>query len=306
MTGTTDYRTTFARWHERSSVRSRPPRAHAPTPPGTAYFPPELVPAAGHELVVSRGPAAGERLLVQRLYEYLAFTVELEETAVVPVTSRIGRGRAAVELPAGMRADAFKITTDEAYHSLMTYDLIDGVARETGVPPLLPDAPPFLARLAAARDVDPLAPLVAAVVSETLVSRILSDLPGDARLPAAVREVVRDHAEDEGRHHAYFRALLRELWPRLTPDQQRRLGGLVPGLVQGFLAPDLAHVRRMLADAGLPAGEVEQVVRDAYPPAAVRRDVAHGSRRTVGYFVEVGALEHPEVLDRFGAEGLVG
>ena len=305
MTGTTDYRTTFARWHERSSVRSRPAREHRPTDPGTVYFPPELVPAAGHDLLRQRDPAVADRLLTQRLYEYLSFTVELEETAVVPVTSRIGRGRATVELPAGMRADAFKITTDEAYHSLMTYELIEGVARETGVAPLLPDSPPFLAELAAVRGADPLAPLVAAVVSETLVSRILADLPNDERLPAAVRDVVRDHAEDEGRHHAYFRALLRELWPRLGDTQQRRLGVLVPRLVHGFLAPDLPHLRRLLDSVGLPAAEVDTVLDEAYAPERVAAEVAHAARRTVGYFAEVGALEHGSVADAFGRAGLV-
>src|ERR687886_110138 len=39
------------------------------------------------------------------------------------------------------------------------------------------------------------------VVSETLISAILSDIPHDQRVVGAVRAVIADHAEDEGRHH---------------------------------------------------------------------------------------------------------
>jgi len=305
-----DYRSTFAQWHERASVRSRPARVLRPPPADCRYFPPELFPVVGHPRVRALGEPAVRRLLVQRLYGYLLFTVELEETAVVPVTSRLGRGRLEIDVPDRMRADAFKITTDEAYHSLFTYDLIAQVADETGVPPLLPAEPPFLRELAATRTAgDPvvrrLGPLLVAMVSETLISRVLSDLPGDARLPSAVRAVVRDHADDERRHHAYFRVLLRQVWPQLGQAEQRVLGALVPRLVRGFLAPDLAHTRRLLGAAGLRPGEADEVLAEVYTEPRVNRDVAHAARRTVRYFEEVGALEHGEVREEFARAQLL-
>src|SRR4029079_18312949 len=181
---------------------------------------PELMPVVGHPLVVDRGPGVVERLLVGRLYQYLHFTTELEELAVVPVVSKIARGRAGIALSPAMCADAFNIATDETWHAQFSYDLMRQVQWLTAVPWRPPELPLFVDRLDEVRQrLDPeirgVEALLFAIVSETLISSILSDLPRDRRLPTAVREVVADHAEDEGRHHAYFRGVLRVLWSSL-------------------------------------------------------------------------------------------
>jgi P-aminobenzoate N-oxygenase AurF len=304
------YRSGFGRWYERASVRRSPRRLLRDVTADQLYFPPELTPAATHPLVVARGTDAVRTVLIDRLHQYLQFTVELESTAVVPVTSRIAHRRTGLELPVSMYVDAFKIGTDEAWHAQFSYDLISQVAAATGVAPRFADPPAFVGRLARIRDrLDPVLQgvpdLLFAVVSETLISAILSDLPHDDRLPAAVRDAVADHAEDEGRHHAYFRSLLGFLWPALTAGQRRELGPWVPRLIWAFLEPDYPAMGLALARVGLCPAEVDQVLREAYPRDAVTRGVAAAAGSTVRYFRQAGALDDTRTTEAFHSAGLI-
>ena len=72
--------------------RAKPRRVlHEEREDGKLFFPPELVPVAGHPLVAARGAAAVDRVLLQRLHVYLDFTAELEQMSINPVTQRISR-----------------------------------------------------------------------------------------------------------------------------------------------------------------------------------------------------------------------
>jgi hypothetical protein len=303
-------RDVFAQWDERASVRVKARPVLQAQADEWLFFPPELVPPTAHPLVEKLGPSASQRLLVHRLYQYLHFTVELEALAVVPVTLRLSRRRGGLMLPESMVATAFKITTDEAWHGQFSYDLMAEVEAATGVTPRLPEVPQFVRQLELLRrsldgDLCGVDDLLFAVVSETLISTILSDLPRDRRLPPAVRETVSDHAQDEGRHHAYFAKLLRYLWPALSRSQQRRFGPLLPGLIAAFLEPDRTALRFALLEIGVAAADLDQVLAESYPGAEVSLGIAQAARATVGYFREVGALEDAQTADAFAASGLL-
>jgi hypothetical protein len=304
------YESKFGNWERRSSVRTKPVRIYSEGEPSEVFFPPELVPAASHPLVKERGPGAVHRLLVQALYNYLSFTVVLEQMSVIPVTGRIALGQSGLQLPAGMRADAFKITTDEAWHAQFCYDFVDHLEGRSGVPAALPRQPQFVRRLERVREsFDPadrrLVELVFATVSETLVSSFLAHLPNDKRLPRSVRAVVMDHAEDEGRHHAYFRTFLRLLWPQLSERERRLVGPRVPDLIEVFLQPDVTAVALGLDDIGLAEHEARAVVEDCYRRNAGSDAIISGSRATVASFLEVGCLDDPATYEAFAARGLV-
>ncbi len=304
------YHSRFGAWYERATVRTGQRRVLAAETGDCVFFPPELLPIATHPLVAGLGPAAARDIGVRRLHDYLQFTVELEATTVVPVASAIARGRSGLELPAQMCADAFKIATDEAWHAQFSYDLMAQLAEATSIEPRGAADPAFMVRLARIReqvpaDLLPACELLVAVVSETLISRILSDLPHERRLPRAVREVVADHAYDEGKHHAYFRSLLQFLWPVLDGDQRRRLGPLLPGLIAAFLEPDYQAQGQALRAAGLSAAQAEQVLAECYPRQQVTQTVASAARSTVDYFAEAGALDDGGTRDSFAEAGLL-
>jgi hypothetical protein len=304
------YESRFGHWEARASVRTKPRRVLDSEMEDVLYFPPELFPVVTHPIVERRGSEVIRDILIRRLYDYLHFTSELEELAVIPVATKISRDRAGLALPSEMRMDAFKIVTDEAWHAQFSFDLLRQVEKRTGVPYRPAAAPAFVARLDAIRAQLPAAArgaeaLLFSVVSETLISSILADIPRDARLPRAVRDVVRDHAEDEGRHHAYFREVLRRSWPALDRSTQRSVGPWLPEIIHAFLAPDYARIGFSLAEAGLAPAEVEQVVAESWPATRVAGDAAAAAHASVRYFREVGALDDERTRNAFIAAGLV-
>lgn len=303
------YPSAFARWETRAAVRAKPERRVPAQPAGQLYFPPELVPPCTHPLVTSRPPEVAEVILIHRLYHYLRFTIDLEQTAVLPVAVALTRGLADLDLPAEMIADAYKITTDEAWHAQCSHDLMRQVSVATGVAPCLPGRLRFNVRLTElASGLNPAERLyheiLFSIVSETLITATLTDIPRDSRMPDGVRDLVGDHAEDEGRHHAYFKALLARFWPVLSDQEKGALGPRIPTLIQVFLEPDYGAISQSLRAVGLTAAEADQVVADSYPQAAVNRSVNNSARSCVRYFAEAGALDDPRTADSFAAAGL--
>ncbi|GAB0105184.1 diiron oxygenase [Nocardia sp. JMUB6875] len=304
------YRSSFAQWETRASVRSRP-RRHptAVLGPDQVFFPPELFPVLSAPALADLDPAARQSILQHALYQYLHFTTVLEQHAVLPVTSAISLGDVGIALPEAMRADAYKITTDEAWHAQFAYDFIAELHAETGVPSSALVRPRFVTDLARLREeVEPslrrLADLLFTTVSETLVSQLLMDIPRDGRIPDPIREVVADHAMDEGRHQTYFRQFLRELWTQLGTAERRFAGPLIPRLVEIFLAPDLGSVEAILRQAGLAPTVVSTALRETYAAVPEGR-LAAEARVTVRLFDEVGALDDHATRAAFTTAGLV-
>ncbi|WP_406171567.1 diiron oxygenase [Streptomyces sp. NBC_00996] len=307
-----DYISHFERWDALASVRRKPRREFEVEGLGL-YFPPELYPVVLHPIVADKGEAVVRGLLLQRLYDYLDFTTELENLAVIPVATKISRGRSGLILPERMRADAYKIVTDEAWHAQFSYDFAHQIATTTGCSRLDADAshgPAFLSRLDELRERLPhelrgVESLLFAIVSETLISGILSDIPRDGRLPQAVREVVRDHAEDEGRHHVYFRSVLRHLWPALTPAERRAVGPLLPDAILAFLEPDYARAACHLRWIGLTREEIDQVIAESWPVHKVRQGISGAASQLMRYFTEAGALDDARTLASWEEAGLL-
>ncbi len=306
------YRSRLNRWEQRASVRSKPRRVLATDEAGAGlYFPPELVPIATHPLVSGRGADATNRVLMQRLHVYLDFTAELEHEVVNPICAALSRGRTGLRLPDAMREDAFKIYTDEAWHAQFSDDLQRQIVGATGVPAVRAQSQAFMRALVAMQralppDIRGLSRVFAAIVSETLISAILADIPRDGRVVTAVREVVSDHAVDEGVHHAYFASLLEHAWLQLSQRQRTSIGVQMPGYIRAYLDPDLPALAEVLFDAGVPSDDVGQVLHDAHAGVRVDREVRADARVTLRHLARVGVLDDPEIVEAFQSAGLLG
>jgi hypothetical protein len=143
------------------------------------------------------------------------------------------------------------------------------------------------------------------IVSETLISAILSDIPQDERVLTAVRELVADHAEDEGRHHAFFSSFFGCVWPQLTRVQRRLLGPLLPELVLAFLEPDFAALATIVGRSGLDEDGVRRVLEESHPPDAVRADIRRNSRATLRLFAEHGVFDEAATREAFAEAQLL-
>jgi hypothetical protein len=298
------------RWESKSSVRTKPRRIlHEQEAMGKVYFSPELVAITTHPLVSQLGPDVARELQVQHLYRYLDFTTKLELEVIIQVAKNIALGRRGIELPDIMREDAFKLCTDESHHAYFSDDLRRQVRGATGIVPDPGGTPPFLRRLRVLQrelpsELRPLAEVLFAVVSETLISSILSKLPKDPRVVTAVRAIVADHAEDEGRHSAYFSQLFTCLWPRLGDRQRTALGPLLPLFIRAFLEPDQRAIRRSLTKYALDEEQIRAVVDQTYPEAEVRAAARDASQVTLHLFRKNGLIADHRIADAFNSHGL--
>lgn len=305
------YNSKLEEWDGRAAVRAKPRRMlRAEEASGKVFFPPELVPIACHPNVVALGPEVRRDVLVRHLYTYLDFTTLLEHDVVNIVAHRIAHRQIGADFPAAMLFDAYKLYCDEAYHALFSEDLKLQVAGATGIVPDERGTPSFLRRLrsiqaSVSSDMRSLVEVFFTIVSETLISATLSDIPRASNVVTAVRELVADHAEDEGRHHAYFSSVLRALWPQLSMAQQLELGPLLPEFVLGFLEPDLAAARRLLQRYDLGSDEIDRVVHEAYPTHTVQTGVRQAAGATLRLFEHTGVLEHPSIAEAFRERGLL-
>lgn len=307
------YRSPFRTWYERASVRTTPRRMldSSEIDGKRRYFAPELVPVARHPLIARLPEHVYDEVLVQHLYRYLDFTAKLEYLVVNRTVLGIAHRSVGVPVPEAMRLDAFKMYCDEAYHALFSADLADQVRRTTAITPRLPDRPFFLRRLdEISEDLPasqrPLAELLFVIVSETLISASLAEVPQSTEVFSAVSGAIRDHAVDEGRHHAYFAHFLRRLWDVLDPAGRRTAGALVPRLMDAFLRPDLPALRVELAGYGLARDEVRQVVSEVYAPEVVAAHARSTSQQTRRYFTELGAFDSAEAQEELHRYGLLG
>lgn len=291
------YRSAFTSWDAKAAVRSAPRRVlEAPAP--AEAFPPDLVPVLGHPLVRAL-PATGRRaLLVRHLLRYLDFTAQLELLVVNDTLTRLAM-QPTYGLTDEMRLDALRMVCDESYHAMFSVDMSQQVGAAYAVD-ARPDARAwFLVRLerllletdSTLREVGR---LLFVTVSETLISATLAAQANGSGGPAAVRDLLRDHALDEGRHHAFFAAFARHLWARLDGVERRWAGRVVPELVDIFLGVDEAAIRSDLRLGGLREDEARQVVAETFGGAEVARQRRQMASRTLHYFTELGAFDDVE------------
>ncbi|MEU9984714.1 diiron oxygenase [Streptomyces sp. NPDC050856] len=298
-------------WYSRSGVRTGPRRLlRDELRSGQLYFPPALMPYAGHPLVRGLPDERRQALFARHLFQYLDFTAQFETQVVNRATERIAGGRSGVAVDEGTRLDAYRIYCDEGYHALYSLDVVQQVSRACGVAPIPYEFGSFRDRLDAVGEEalpgEPaLAQLLQVVVFETLVTAILADVPKDRRVLTVVRDIVRDHARDEGWHHAFFSEFFRRLWTQFPASLRTRVARCLPELIRSSLLPDLRPVRAALVAAGLTRGGAEEVVRDCYPRDGVEAGIRAAARHSVRLFTETGVLQVPGGHEAFDAAALL-
>lgn len=298
-------------WYESAGVRGGVRRLlHDESDAGKVFFPERLVPHLAHEAVAALPAERRRELAVRHLYQFLLSTTHLETRVVNRGAELIANGRCGIPLAARTRLDAFKVYCDEGYHSLYSLDLADQVEAATGIAIPRWDYGGFVARLgdAAARTLPghpALAPLLQTVVFETLVTSILNEVPPDPGVVTTVRDLVRDHAKDEGRHHRFFTAFFHELWHGLDAGARSAVALALPALLKSCLVWDFAPVHASLRLAGLDAATAAAVVDDCARGEAGDRRVREISRASLRMCASAGVFDVPGAVDAFTAHGLL-
>ncbi|MGH3973184.1 MAG: diiron oxygenase [Pseudonocardiaceae bacterium] len=297
----------FDTWYETAGVRSGVRRLFRDeTDAGKVFFPARLVPYLAHEALAQATPPQQHELTVRHLYQFLMTTAHLETRIVNRCAERIANGRAGIDLAMSVRLDAFKVYCDEGYHSLYSLDLADQIAEETGiaVPPwdygglvdrleqagsrLLPDAPHLV-------------PLLQTVVFETLITAVLNEIPPDPTVLTVVRELTRDHAQDEGRHHRFFAGFFHELWHQLDSSLREPVARALPALIHACLTWDVGPVVNSLLLAGVDPATARDITHDCYGADTGLDRIADICRATVRICQSAGVLDVPGAVEAFAA-----
>lgn len=306
----TGYKSNLRDWDEQATVRIKPRRLlFEEEAKGKVYFLPEGMPIIQHPIITRLGVDVIRYLTIQRLYLYLEFTEKLEHEVVNSVAKQIAQNDVGISLPKEMEFDAYKIYCDEAYHGLCSADLKRQVEDVSGIKVNLTKPPSFLRKLRNIQNLVPgrlrrLIEVFFVIISETLISATLAKIPGDERIVTAVRKVIGDHALDEARHHIYFSTFLRLLWPRLTDEQHKLIGPLLPHLLLGFLEPDYVVIKSWLTELRLKRGDVEAIIEETYPSSVVISSAVKAAGATLRLFDQVGILQDQSTMEAFYASGL--
>ncbi|AFZ28265.1 P-aminobenzoate N-oxygenase AurF (plasmid) [Cylindrospermum stagnale PCC 7417] len=308
--GSDGYNSVFQSWHEQASIRVKSRRVISEDElEGKVFFPPESFPVISHPLIKERGEHIIKKLLIYRLYSYLDFTENLELQIVNPIAYKIAHNQLNIDMSREKRLDAYKIYVDEAYHALFSVDIKTQVEKVTGIASLDLGTPNFLQRLSHIQEsvdsnLQEIIKVFWTIVSETLITGILAEMPKNKDVVTPVREMIKDHAQDESHHHVYFASLLETLWFQLQPKYRSVIGPLLPEMIFAFLEPDITVIKYCLGAVGLESQEIDMVVKESYS----RRDVILGVKKaanvTLKHFDINGIFEDPYTAEAFEKSGL--
>jgi hypothetical protein len=302
------YRTPFHYWDESSWIRSKPV-TQAPLDVGLP-FPVSIVPLASHPEVASR-PRNQVKLLAYRALAHLKFTTVLELEHVNVVCRALAQGESPIPLTAEQKHDALRIYCDEGGHALIVELLGRDLATIHDLDRSVLEQPQFDRTLKEIREefghVLPLMLLDTCFVSvsETLITKLLSEVPKDLSVTPAVRQVLRDHAADEGHHREYFRWFFQKLWRVLPEDARRLVGQLLPEFLFAFLGPDRRLDFNILKALGYPPRTAARILRETYDVTRVEEGVRQAAASTLKMFQQAGVLSDESILKHFVERRLV-
>lgn len=266
------YRTGFDNWDRRAAVRAVPSRVPEAR---DLRFPEEFVPIAAHERIRSGSPDLVDMILSKSLYRFLNFTHKLELLVVNTVTLNIAVNRYNIDIPRDIRLDAHRIYTDEAYHALFSFEMM--IKMNTALPDykFIENTPPFIAlfqNLVANYDnrEKALLELMFVVTSEMLITGTLHEAGNLLNLDDGVRNMLRDHARDEARHHGFYSQFLAYIWETLQPQDRIMCLIAIPQFVRIYCEPDHAGIRTDLREFGCSDKEANDIYHSVYTDDVIR------------------------------------
>ena len=198
-----------------------------------------------------------------------------------------------------MRLDAHRIYVDEAYHALFSYELMRKIKVENIASAAFHETTPaFIRRTQEIVESQgpgdrALLELMTVVVSEMLITSTLREASTAPGMDHGVSAMIADHAGDEARHHAFYRHVLIDLWPRLSDVHRNLVLSQIHPLLMAYTSPDEQAIAVELRAAGLPDDQVRQVISETYDPQTVS-DYATACGK--GIFSTFQELAYPQSL----------
>lgn len=301
------YRSPFSRWDEISWIRSKPIRENKFF---GLPFSPDLVPLANHH-AICHDRNLWMAVLAYGLLAHLQFTTLLELNHVNPICSNLAQGQAPIALTIQQRNDALRIYCDEGGDALFVELFSTQVEEIFNIKHSVLGRPQFDRTLEniVATNQNRLSPnliqLFFVTVSETLVTKVLNDVPHDPQVASVVRDIIGDRAADEALHSIYFRRLFPVLWHNLSQSEKEEIGQILPKLIWAFLSPDLQVDYNILKQLGFNTKDAEGILEEVYVPKQVAQIVRQAASPTLKMFELAGVFSIPAVKQAFANYELI-
>jgi phosphotriesterase-related protein len=280
-------------WYWHRSVR-------AATDAGGLYFTPEHVMVLHDNALQNLREDELQRVLASHLAIHLRFTAWLELNPVLQVCRNIFENRyLRLGLPEATRHLALAIMTDEVSHTDLCFEYLSQLERTVTLPALNVEGI-YQQRLEEFVNATPdiwrdLATLAYVIASETTFTAALDIAPTDQRVRRQIRELLRDHADDERRHQEYFSDILRTFWQATPPSERKDLATLLVRALSAFLTPDPRILEATVPDSGAKTEIVQRVLTSA----DMREEYRRSAEPLLAVLRSVGAFATPELADVF-------
>jgi len=260
------YSSALSRWHTTSAIRQfRYEDIINDGIQGHLPFSPSLVPISGHPLVKEKG--VQEKILYRCMTEYMLFTTYLEILLINPSLTFLIFGDHNFNLDDCIYTDAMKIYCDEGYHALFSLETFTHVdipyykgIREIKKPNSIQRVFNIINNLDKTRR--GVALLSFAMVSETMVTNSLLSAMKDETVAASVRSIISAHAEDEGKHQAFFMRVYPLIWHQLPENEKNELGSIFRNFAESFVEPDWDFYSAVLQESSFDKAEVNLIISD--------------------------------------------
>ena len=298
---TEHYISPFTNWSEQSWIRSRSLRQGEIT---GLPFSPKLVPLAAHS-AIANDEEIWLKVLAYKLLGYLRFTTLLELNHVNPITADIASGRAPCKVTSQERQDAFRIYCDEAGHGLFSEELALQVQKTFNLHHSMLGRPRMELELEQILEQNKsqlsnrLIKLFFVAISETLITKYLTVLPNDKSVDALVRAVIKDHADDEAKHHIFYRHLFGRIWDSITCYEKEEMGKILLRLVNAFLGPDQEFEYRVLRQVGFNQADARGILEEVYIPSNVAKSIKKAAVPTLKMFRDANLFEIKAIEQTF-------
>lgn len=207
------------------------------------------------------------------------------------------------ELPQPLAVALSHVAIDECHHHLAGQREVNWLQKASGI--TLTNDAIALPTFNGTSSLSPIEVRAAAMVAELTTSATFRIVPEDDAVDPSVREAIRAHRLDEGRHRTVFRMALGEFWSRSGAGARRDFSEALIDASSGLGCPsdaDLIHWKNQLDMLQPPAASAAALERLA------RRDKLSNAVQSSGLSAELaraGVLSHAPTVKRFKRAGLI-
>jgi hypothetical protein len=228
-------------WESRATVRNSQRFRPTSDDAESVLLPDQWLLLARDPAVAASGEAGRRYLAAQGCYRMMEEIALLETDMVTDCCHHVANGSHGVPLPDAARQAALTIGIDEVYHAYVAREFIERMAALNGIrPDGLPRQSSAERALAVVLERLPEElrgdfKLIALSLTENVITDEVMGLTKGTEPDNPFHHICREHLVDEARHQAYFRQLLKYIWPRFDPEARGRMIEAVPVFVEEFL-----------------------------------------------------------------------